>query len=164
MAARTEMAGLIALFRSQRADITTAVMDDEAVQNIFDLNRFWLDKIPLQRDTEGKKYFSPFKFLESGFGIVDAGDTAVSPDSTFAMEGMVQFNTARGDSLYIRGWAHNLYWTMALAMRSVVSDNDQWAKITRGKVTLERKSYQDLADQFERMGFLPKPTRMQRGG
>lgn len=163
--ARTEMATLIALFRQYRKDITSSILDDGGVQNIFDQNRFWLDKILMDRDRKDNlRFFSPFKYLEGGFTILDSGDVTLTPASTFSVEGIVVFTTAQTGNVFVQGWAHNFFYTLSLAMRGIITDDDRWNEITRGRVKLTRRNYSDQADGYERMGFLPRRKILQRGG
>jgi len=163
--ARTEMATLIALFRQYRKDITTAILDDDGVQNIFDQNRFWLDKVIMDRDRkDGLRFFSPYKYLEGGFTIFDSGDATLTPASTFAIEGIVVFSTKQDGNVFIQGFAHNFFYTLSLAMRGIIANDDTWNEITRGRVKLVRRDYGLQADAYERMGFLPRTKMLQRGG
>ncbi len=163
--ARSEMAALIAKFRQYRKDITSSILDDDGVQTIFDENRFWLDKVQMERDRkDGLRFFSPYKNLEGGFTILDSGDLTLTPASTFATEGIVVFSDKQDGSVFVQGWAHNFFMTLALAMRGIIANDDTWQEITRGRVKLVRRDYSEQADGYERMGFLPRAKLMQRGG
>jgi len=52
--ARSTMTEMISRFRLFRGDITSSVMTDGQVENLFDLNRSYLDKVILGHDSEGK--------------------------------------------------------------------------------------------------------------
>lgn len=162
MAARTTMSKLIARFRLLRADITSTVMSDEEVEQLFDLNRFRLNRVLLQVDDQRRVYQVPVKFLEDGFTIITSGNSTVTPNNLFPIEGIVMFDAAQSGSLFIRGWAHNLYYTLAISLRAIAADDDRWSEITRGRVTLKRQDFLKAADRYEAMGFIPNPVELQR--
>jgi len=161
--ARDTMTGLIAEFRLQRADLTSSVITDSEIVRLFDHNRLYLDKVNLWGNQDLTEFESPVKFVESGASILSNGDTAVSPDATFFIEGRFTFTTAQSSSLRIRGYYHNLYYALAEAMRMVASEDDRWSRYKRGEVELDKADVSAIADNYERMGFVPKNVRMERG-
>lgn len=161
--ARSTMTELIGRFRLFRADITSSVMTDGEVQNLFDLNRKRMDKVILGSDSDTKVFESPRKYVESGFTITDSADNTVSADASSPVEGLFSFNTAQSTPLRLRGYSHNLFLTLALAYRAIVSDEDIWQRYERGEVEMERRDLLKMADNYERMGFRPNGLRTVRG-
>ena len=151
--ARSTMTQMISRFRLFRGDITSSVMTDGQVENLFDLNRNYVDKAILGHDSDAKVFESLNKYVESGFSIIDSGGNVVSADASSPVEGLFSFNTAQSTPLRLKGYSHNLFLTLALAYRAIVSSDDTWQRYERGEVELEKKDVLKLADNFERMGF-----------
>ena len=120
--ARSTMTELISRFRLFRGDITSSVMTDGEVQNFFDLNRKRLDRVILGSDSESKVFESPSKYVESGFTITDSIGDNVSADASSPVEGLLSFNAAQYTPLRLQGYSHNLFLTLSLAYRAIVSD------------------------------------------
>ena len=161
--ARSTMAELISRFRLFRGDISSSVMTDGQVENLFDLNRGYIDKAILSPDSESKVFESPGKYIESGFTLIDSGDNVVSADASSPVEGLFSFTTAQSTPLRLKGYSHNLFLTLALAYRAIVSNEDTWQRYERGEVELEKRDLLKLADNFERMGFRSQTMRTVRG-
>ena len=122
--ARSTMTELISRFRLFRGDISSSVMTDGQVENLFDLNRSYIDKAILSPDSESKVFESPGKYIESGFTLIDSGDNIVSADASSPVEGLFSFTTAQSPPLRLKGYSHNLFLTLALAYRAIVSNED----------------------------------------
>ncbi len=161
--ARSTMTKLISRFRLFRGDISSSVITDGQVENLFDLNRSYIDKVILSHDSDAKVFESPGKYVESGFTLIDSGDNIVTADASSPVEGLFSFNSAQSTPLRLKGYSHNLFLTLALAYRAIVSNDDQWQRYERGEVELEKKDVLKLADNFERMGFRPQTIRTVRG-
>ena len=161
--ARSTMAELISRFRLFRGDISSSVMTDGQVENLFDLNRGYIDKAILSPDSESKVFESPNKHVESGFTLIDSGDNVVTADASSPVEGLFSFTTAQSTPLRLKGYSHNLFLTLALAYRAIVSNEDTWQRYERGEVELEKRDLLKLADNFERMGFRQQTVRTVRG-
>ena len=161
--ARSTMTGLISRFRLFRGDITSSVMTDSEVQNLFDLNRKRIDKVILSGGSGSKVFESSRKYVESGFTIMDSTDNAVSADASSPVEGLFSFDAAQSTPLRLRGYSHNLFLTLALAYRAIVSDEDTWQRYERGEVELQKRDLLKMADNYERMGFRHNGLRTIRG-
>ena len=161
--ARSTMTEMISRFRLFRGDITSSVMTDGQVENLFDLNRSYIDKVILGHDSDAKVFESLNKYVESGFSIIDSGGSVVSADASSPVEGLFSFNTAQSTPLRLKGYSHNLFQTLALAYRAIVSSDDTWQRYERGEVELEKRDVLKLADNFERMGFRANNHRTVRG-
>jgi len=74
------------------------------------------------------------------------------------------FTTPQTGNVFIQGFAHNFFYTLSLAMRGIIQNDDTWNEIKRGRVTLKRRDYEVQADSYERLGFLPRRKFLQRGG
>ena len=157
--ARSSMSELISHFRLFRGDLTQSVLTDGQVENLFDINRRWLDRVPLSHDGEYKIYSSDFKFIESNASIIDTGSSAVAPDSSHFIEGIFEFNTSQDAEYRLRGFHYNLYLTIALAYRAVIDNEDLWETYRRGDVSLSKRDAQRLSEWYERMGFVRRPAR-----
>lgn len=161
--ARSTMTEMISRFRLFRGDITSSVMTDGQVENLFDLNRSYVDKMILGHDSEAKVFESLNKYVESGFSIIDSGGNVINADASSPVEGLFTFNTAQSTPLRLKGYSHNLFLTLALAYRAIVSSDDTWQRYERGEVELEKRDVLKLADNFERMGFRANKFRTVRG-
>lgn len=161
--ARSTMTELISRFRLFRGDITSSVMTDSEVENIFDLNRKRLDKVILGSDSESQVFESPKKYVETGFTITDSAGDNVSADASSPVEGLFSFNAAQSTPLRLQGYSHNLFLTLSLAYRAIVSDEDTWQRYERGEVELQKRDLLKMADNYERMGFRPNGLRTARG-
>ena len=161
--ARSTMTEMISRFRLFRGDITSSVMTDGQVENLFDLNRSYIDKVILGHDSDAKVFESLNKYVESGFSIIDSGGSVVSADASSPVEGLFSFNTAQSTPLRLKGYSHNLFQTLALAYRAIVSSDDTWQRYERGEVELEKRDVLKLADNFERIGFRANNYRTVRG-
>ena len=161
--ARSTMTELISRFRLFRGDISSSVMTDGQVENLFDLNRSYIDKVILSPDSESKVFESPNKHVESGFTLIDSGDNVVTADASSPVEGLFSFTTAQSTPLRLKGYSHNLFLTLALAYRAIVSNEDTWQRYERGEVELEKRDLLNLADNFARMGFRQQTVRTVRG-
>ena len=161
--ARSTMTKLISRFRLFRGDISSSVITDGQVENLFDLNRSYIDKVILSHDSDAKVFESPGKYVESGFTLIDSGDNIVTADASSPVEGLFSFNSAQSTPLRLKGYSHNLFLTLALAYRAIVSSDDTWQRYERGEVELEKKDVLKLADNFERIGFRPQTIRTVRG-
>ena len=160
---RSTMTEMISRFRLFRGDITSSVMTDGQVENLFDLNRRYIDKSILGHDSDAKVFESLSKYVESGFSIIDSGGNVVNADASSPVEGLFSFNAAQSTPLRLKGYSHNLFLTLALAYRAIVSSDDTWQRYERGEVELEKRDVLKLADNFERMGFRANNYRTVRG-
>ena len=160
--ARSTMTELISRFRLFRGDISSSVMTDGQVENLFDLNRSYIDNLILSHDSDAKIFESPGKYVESGFTLTDSGDNAVSADASSPVEGLFSFTATQSTPLRLKGYSHNLFLTLALAYRAIVSNEDTWQRYERGEVELEKRDLLKLAENFERMGYRPQTIRTVR--
>ena len=161
--ARSTMTELISRFRLFRGDISSSVMTDGQVENLFDLNRSYIDTSILSHDSDTTVFESTVKYVESGFTLIDSGDNVVSADASSPVEGLFSFTTAQSTPLRLKGYSHNLFLTLALAYRAIVSNEDTWQRYERGEVELEKRDLLKSADNFERMGFRSQTMRTVRG-
>ena len=95
--------------------------------------------------------------------MTDSGDNVVLADASSPVEGLFSFTAAQSTPLRLKGYSHNLFLTLALAYRAIVSNEDMWQRYERGEVELQKKDVLKLADNFERMGFRTNVQRTVRG-
>lgn len=162
--ARSTMANLISRFRLLRGDITSSVLTDGQVENLFDLTKSYADQIALAGDASDQVFQTPayFNDFEIGYAIFDAGDVDIAANvnatNTDEIRGMFSFDSAQSPTLRIRGYYYNLNLTVALSYRQITSSDDLWIKHKRGEVELTKRDLIDLANQYESMGFRPALT------
>ena len=158
------MASLITLFRTFRADISSSVYTDGQVENIFDINRERIDRISLSPDVSNIIFEAPFKFIESAPTLIDSNDVAVTVNATESnnIQGIYVFNDEQNLPIRMKGWRHNLFYTLALAYRTIAQQDDAWNRYKRGNIEFERRQFNDMAVEFERMGFEPKKITLAR--
>ena len=158
------MTQLITLFRTFRADITSSVYTDGQVENIFDINRERIDRISLSSDVSNIIFEAPFKFIESAPTLIDSNDVAVTVNGTNSnnIQGIYVFNSEQNLPIRMKGWRHNLFYTLALAYRTIAQQDDAWNRYKRGNIEFERREFKTMADEFERMGFEPKKITLLR--
>ena len=163
--ARTNMTDIIALFRTFRADISSSVLSDGQVQNIFDINRQRVDRISLSPDASNIVFEAPFKFIESAPTMIDSSDSVVTVNSTNSnnINGIYVFDSEQNLPIRMKGWRHNLFYTLSLAYRMIAQSDDAWDRYKRGNVEFTRRQFDTMADEFERLGFETKTTRLDRG-
>ena len=162
--ARTNMSDLISLFRTFRADITSSVITDGQVENIFDINRERIDRISLSSDVSNIVFEAPFKFIESAPTFIDSNDSVITVTATNSnnFQGIYVFDSEQDLPVRMKGWRHNFFYTLALAYRTIAQSDDAWDKYKRGNVEFTRRQFGSMADEFERMGFDPKTVTMER--
>ena len=162
--ARTNMAELIFLFRTFRADITSSVITDGQAQNLFDINRQRVDRISLSPDVSNVVYTAPFKFIESAPTLINSSDTVLVTNATDSnnINGIYVFNEEQDETVRLKGWRHNLFYTLALAYNIIAQSDDAWDRYKRGNVEFERREFGEMAKEFERMGFETKTTTLLR--
>ena len=158
------MTELISHFRLFRGDLTASVLTDGQVENLFDINRRWLDRVPLAHDSDFKIYSSDFKFIESDASIIASDGSVVIPSASHFIEGIFEFATPQNAEYWLKGYHHNLYLTVALAYRMVIDGDDLWETYRRGDVSLSKRDARRLAEWYERMGFVRQPSRTIRRG
>ena len=162
--ARTNMTQLITLFRTFRADITASVYTDGQVENIVDINRERIDRISLSSDVSNIIFEAPFKFIESAPTLIDSNDVAVTVNGTNSnnIQGIYVFNDEQNLPIRMKGWRHNLFYTLALAYRTIAQQDDAWNSYKRGNVQFSRREFESMANEYERMGFEPKKITLAR--
>ena len=162
--ARTNMSQLITLFRTFRADITSSVYTDGQVENIFDINRERIDRISLSSDVSNIIFEAPFKFIESAPTLIDSNDVAVTVNATESnnIQGIYVFNDEQNLPIRMKGWRHNLFYTLALAYRTIAQQDDAWNSYKRGNVQFSRREFETMANEYERMGFESKTITLLR--
>ncbi len=163
--ARDNMGDLITLFRTFRADISSSVYTDGQVQNIFDINRERLDRISLSPDASNVIFEVPFKFIEGAPTLIDSNDVAVTVNATESndIQGIYVFDSEQSLPIRIKGWRHNLFYTLSLAYRTISQADDAWDMYKRGNVQFTRRQFGTMADEFERLGFETKTVSLLRG-
>ena len=163
--ARTNMTDIIALFRTFRADISSSVLSDGQVQNIFDINRQRIDRISLSPDASNIVFEAPFKLIESAPTMINPSDTVVNVNATESnnINGIYVFDSEQSLPIRMKGWRHNLFYTLSLAYRMIAQSDDAWDRYKRGNVEFTRRQFDTMADEFERLGFETKTTRLDRG-
>lgn len=162
--ARTNMASLITLFRTFRADISTDVYTDDQVESLFDINRERIDRISLSPDSSNIIFETPFKWIESAPTLINSNDVAVTVNATNSnnIQGIYVFNDEQSLPIRMKGWRHNLFYTLAIAYRTIAQQDDAWNSYKRGNVQFSRREFESMANEYERMGFEPKKITLAR--
>ena len=161
---RANMTEMISLFRTFRADVTSSVMTDGQVESLFDINRERVDRLALTPDASNIIFEAPFKFIESAPTLIDSNDDVVTVNATNSntIQGIFDLNVEQSLPIRMKGWRHNLFYTLALAYRQIAQSDDAWDRYKRGNVEFTRRQFGSMAEEFERMGFDTKVTTLLR--
>ena len=164
MAARTGMAWIVSWVRRDLQDVDSEwFQDDDDIQQMLDLYRSRLNRVPLTYDVEQKVYNSEYKILEGdpdswGSGIAiyksaDSGATAVTPDSFNLAAAEFTFTTDQDSDLYLDGWSYKNSFHRACArlLRQLAADQNRVTYTGRGGQVYAPYRLDSLAAMHEKM-------------
>lgn len=125
---------------------------------LFDRYRRWVEAEQLSRDGTRKKYFSLWRWFDTGVVFRDGpdpdDDTLVVPDTLNYEQGEFEFNSARDESetLYLFGWRYNPYAVIADFIESFANDERWYSYSQVGQTARSAKSAHDVAEQWRARG------------
>ncbi len=180
--ARASMAYIITHLRLQINDKSSAVWDDDELQNYLDLYSGVIRRELLAPDVDRRQFASKRQMLEGTDPFdTDAGAawdddrniiklwnssgsnaTAVIPDEWNLVKGLFVFDAEQSTNIYLDGFAYyNMHGAIADAMDSLSMDAGKATSWTRGGVSYTFQNILDLADRHRSLAG-PKSTQVQK--
>ena len=128
------------------------------LERVIDRYRHWIEAELLVRDGTRKKYFSLWRWFDTGVVFRDGpdpdDDTLVVPDTLNYEQGEFEFSVARdeSESLYAFGFVYNPFFVIADFIESFAND-ERWYNYSQvGQAARSAKSAHDIAEQWRARG------------